>query len=77
MRIYKISKTNPEIKNPPYLNIQTGKESDSDHTGTDCDNDKTRTGYSRENRPDKFDKPKRETDPDTTGIDTDSDKTRK
>ena len=48
----------------------------NDHTGSDCNNDKTETAGTKK-RKSKFDKSKREVDPDTTGIDTNSDKTKK
>ena len=48
----------------------------NDHSGSDCNNDKTETAVTKK-RKSKFDKPKREVDPDTTGIDINSDKTQK
>jgi hypothetical protein len=71
------SNMNPE---QPKKNNLTGPghpikpETDSDHSGSDCDNDKTEPGVKHD---EKFDKPKREVDPDTTGTDTESDKTKK
>lgn len=65
---------NQEKINSPGPVDPTKPETDSDHSGSDCDNDKTEPGVNHE---EKFDKPKREVDPDTTGIDTGSDKTKK
>lgn len=62
---------------PISSNVLIGKEIDSDHTGSDCNNDMTENAGAKKKRKSKFDKQEREKNPDTTGIDTKSDKTRK
>jgi hypothetical protein len=71
-----ISLKNPETPKTFPANDHTRPEDGSDHSGSDCDNDKTNTGGKSDDKS-RFDKPKREVDPDTTEIDKDSDKTKK
>ena len=70
----KTTKNSTDSKMPfPIYKDNSGRDNDSDHSGSDTDNDSTVPTVEKEN---KHDKPKREADPDTTGIDTESDKTK-